>query len=348
MKASSRPLTYRTAGVDIDAADRFVSRIGKIAAATRQPGVLAGIGPFAAAVAVPKGMRQPVMVSSTDGVGTKLAVARLADRHDTIGIDLVAMNANDLVTTGARPLFFLDYLAVGVLASVDAEAIVRGIAQGCRQAGMSLVGGETAEMPGFYKRGEYDLAGFCVGAVERRSMIDGSGVRSGDVILGLESSGLHSNGYSLARRALKATTRASLARRVPELGTTLADELLKPTVIYVRPLLELLGKMKLHAMAHITGGGLSGNLVRVLPQKARAVISRRALPQLPVFTLIRECGRIRDEEMERTFNCGTGFVVIVPERDADAATRLLRRRGIGTRAIGVVERGPRSVVYSDD
>ncbi|HYC57630.1 MAG TPA: phosphoribosylformylglycinamidine cyclo-ligase [Candidatus Binatia bacterium] len=346
MKAS--PVTYRKAGVDIDAADRFVGRIGKLAAATRRPEVLAGIGPFAAAVAVPKGMRQPVMVSSSDGVGTKLAVARLAGRHDTIGIDLVAMNANDLITAGARPMFFLDYLAVGVLASVDAEAIVRGIANGCLQAGMSLVGGETAEMPGFYKEGEYDLAGFCVGVVERKEILDGSKVRIGDAVLGLDSSGLHSNGYSLARKVLKATTKESLMRHVPELGRTLGEELLEPTLIYVRPLLEMMGRMEVRAMAHITGGGLSGNLVRVLPPRVRAVISRSALPDPPIFRMIRERARIGADEMERTFNCGTGFTVIVPEVSADNALRFLRRRRVPARRIGRIERGERAVVYSDD
>jgi phosphoribosylformylglycinamidine cyclo-ligase len=239
----NRSLTYRDAGVDIDAADRLVSGIAKLAAKTRIPGVLSGVGPFAASFAVPKGMREPVMVSSTDGVGTKLAVAQLLGRHDTIGIDLVAMNANDLVTTGARPLFFLDYFAVGSLRGIDGEAVVRGIAEGCRRAGMALVGGETAEMPGFYKPGEYDLAGFCVGIAERKKMIDGSKVRAGDVVLGLDATGLHSNGYSLARRALRATTKKGLLRRVPELKATVGDALLVPTAIYVKPLLALLAKV---------------------------------------------------------------------------------------------------------
>ncbi|MFN2375938.1 MAG: phosphoribosylformylglycinamidine cyclo-ligase [Candidatus Binatia bacterium] len=342
-----RALTYRDAGVDIDAADRLVAGIARLAAKTRIPGVLSGVGPFAASFALPKGLKDPVLVSSTDGVGTKLALAQLTGRHDTIGIDLVAMNANDLVTTGARPLFFLDYFAVGSLRGIDGVAVVRGIAEGCRRAGMALVGGETAEMPGFYKKGEYDLAGFCVGVVERRRMIDCGRVRPGDVVLGLESTGLHSNGYSLARRALGATTRASLARRVPELGTTLGEALLTPTAIYVKPLLALVGKFDVRGMAHITGGGLPGNLVRALPTGTRAVIRRSDLPVLPIFELVRERGRISRAEMDRTFNCGVGFTVIVRSSEADAAAKFLRKRGVPTRPIGVIEKGRRGVSYAE-
>lgn len=341
------PRTYSAAGVDIDAADRLVSRIARLAATTRRPGVLAGIGPFAAAVRVPRGMQDPVMVSSTDGVGTKLAVAKLLDRHDTIGIDLVAMNANDLVTTGARPLFFLDYLAVGILGSVDGETIVRGIAEGCRQARMSLVGGETAEMPGFYSKGDYDLAGFCVGIVERSKMIDAKRVRAGDVVLGLASTGLHSNGYSLARRALGATSRAVLRCRVAELGTTLGEALLTPTAIYVAPVLAVLERIDVRGMAHITGGGLPGNLIRSLPAGTRAVLSRAALPEPALMRMIRERGRISRPEMDRTFNCGVGFTMIVPQHQAQHAARLLARRAISATVIGVVEKGRRGVTYTD-
>lgn len=341
------PLTYSAAGVDIEAADNLVSRIARLAATTRRPGVLAGIGPFAAAVRVPRGMRAPVMISSTDGVGTKLAVAKLLGRHDTIGIDLVAMNANDLITTGARPLFFLDYLAVGVLGSIDGEAIVRGIAEGCRQARMSLVGGETAEMPGFYAKGEYDLAGFCVGIVERSKMIDARRVRAGDVVLGLASTGLHSNGYSLARRALGVTSSTMLKRRVAELGTTLGEALLTPTAIYVVPVLALLGRVDVRGMAHITGGGLPGNLVRSLPPGTRAVLSRAALPDLPLMRLIQERGHISRPEMDRTFNCGIGFTMIVPQRHAKQAAALLSRRAVRATVIGIVEKGRRGVVYTD-
>ena len=342
-----KSLTYRDAGVDIDAADRLVSGIAKLAAKTRIPGVLSGVGPFAASFAVPKGLRDPVMVSSTDGVGTKLAVAQLLGRHDTIGIDLVAMNANDLVTTGARPLFFLDYFAVGSLKGIDGEAVVRGIAEGCRRAGMALVGGETAEMPGFYKPGEYDLAGFCVGIAERRKMIDGSKVRAGDVVLGLDATGLHSNGYSLARRALGATTKKGLLRRLPELKGTVGDALLVPTAIYVKPLLALLGKIDVHGMAHITGGGLPGNLVRALPKNLRAVIDRAAMPSLPIFEAVRERGRVSRTEMDRTFNCGVGFTVLVNPRDVAKTTALLKRQGVTARAIGTLEKGRRAVVYAE-
>ncbi|MFN2426911.1 MAG: phosphoribosylformylglycinamidine cyclo-ligase [Candidatus Binatia bacterium] len=342
-----RALTYRSAGVDIGAADRLVSGIARLAAKTRIPGVLTGIGPFAASFAVPKGMREPIMVSSTDGVGTKLAVAQLLGRHDTIGIDLVAMNANDLVTTGARPLFFLDYFAVGSLRGIDGEAVVRGIAEGCRRAGMALVGGETAEMPGFYKPGEYDLAGFCVGIAERRKMIDGKRVRAGDIILGLASTGLHSNGYSLARHALGATTRKGLDRRIAELGTSVGEALLTPTAIYVKPLLALIGKHDVHGMAHITGGGLPGNLVRALPKGLRAVIERRAMPSPAIFDAVRERGRVSRAEMDRTFNCGVGFTVIMKEADAGAAAAILKRRGVTSSVIGVVEKGRRGVSYSE-
>jgi phosphoribosylformylglycinamidine cyclo-ligase len=344
---SKRALTYRSSGVDIDAADRLVSGIARLAAKTRIPGVLSGIGPFAASFAVPKGLRDPVMVSSTDGVGTKLAVAQLLGRHDTIGIDLVAMNANDLVTTGARPLFFLDYFAVGSLRGIDGEAVVRGIAEGCLRAGMALVGGETAEMPGFYKPGEYDLAGFCVGIAERRKMIDIRRVKAGDVVLGLASTGLHSNGYSLARKALGATTRQGLLRRFAELGGSVGQALLTPTAIYVKPLLALIAKFDIHGMAHITGGGLPGNLVRALPTGVRAVIDRRAMPSLPIFELVRERGSVSRAEMDRTFNCGVGFTVIVKASDAASAASFLKRRGVATCVIGTIEKGRRGVSYSE-
>jgi phosphoribosylformylglycinamidine cyclo-ligase len=343
----SKSMTYRDAGVDIDAADRLVSGIAKLAAKTRIPGVLSGVGPFAASFAVPRGMREPVMVSSTDGVGTKLAVAQLLGRHDTIGIDLVAMNANDLVTTGARPLFFLDYFAVGSLRGIDGQAVVSGIAEGCRRAGMALVGGETAEMPGFYKPGEYDLAGFCVGIAERKKMIDGRKVRAGDVVLGLDSTGLHSNGYSLARRALGATTKKGLLGCASGLPGTVGDALLVPTAIYVKPLLALLAKVDVHGMAHITGGGLPGNLVRALPVGVRAVIDRAAMPTLPIFELVRERGRVSRAEMDRTFNCGVGFTLLVKAADVAKTAALLKRHGVTARPIGTLEKGRRGVVYSE-
>ncbi len=347
MKAAKPAVTYRDAGVDIAAADRLVQRIAKLAAATRGPEVLAGVGPFAAAVRLPRGYKNPVLLSSADGVGTKLAVARLAGRHDTIGIDLVAMNANDLITAGARPLFFLDYLAVGRLAAVDGESLIAGIAEGCKRAGMSLVGGETAEMPGFYKDGDYDLAGFCVGVAERRAIIDGRRIRSGDAVIGLESNGLHSNGYSLARKVLKVSRRAALDRLVEGLDSTVGEELMRPTKIYVKPVLAALERFSIVGMAHITGGGLPGNLVRVLPPGLRATIHRPALPQKPLFDLIQNKGDIAQDEMDRTFNCGIGFTVLVRKRIAEEVCRFFRRRKVGARVIGEIGKGRRRVVYDD-
>ena len=339
---SSRTPTYRTAGVDIDAADRLVSRIARGAASTLQPGVLAGIGPFASAVRLPRGLRDPVLLSSTDGVGTKLSVAHRMNRHDTIGIDLVAMNANDLITAGARPLFFLDYLAVGKLASIDADAVLAGIIEGCKQAGMSLVGGETAEMPGFYANGIYELAGFCVGVAERRALVDGSRIRPGDAIVGLPASGLHSNGYSLARRVLGADRKASLRRRIPELGCSVGDALLEPTRIYVRPVLAALKDHRILGMAHITGGGLPGNLARSLPKGVRAVVDRATLPRLPILELIEQRGVAR-AEMDRTFHRGIGFTLIARPREADRLCTFFRRRRLDARIIGEVVAGRRGV-----
>jgi len=339
-------LTYRQAGVDIAAADRLVERIKKIAATTRTPEVLSGVGLFAAATRLPKGLRDPVILSATDGVGTKLAVARILGKHDTIGIDLVAMNVNDLLTSGARPISFLDYLAVGRLSSVPAEAILRGIAQGCRLAGASLIGGETAEMPGFYRDGEYDLAGFAIGVAERRRLIDGSRIRPGDALVGLRSTGLHSNGYSLARRVLRATTRAALMRKDADLGEPLGEALLRPTAIYVKPVLAALGRFRVRGMAHITGGGIPGNLSRILPRGCTALVERAALPEDPLFELIRRRGEIERGEMDRTFNCGIGYVMVVPATEADGLVAFLGKRSVRASVIGAVRRGPRGVRYS--
>jgi len=338
-------LTYRKAGVDIAAADRLVTRIKKIAASTRTPEVLSGVGLFAAATRLPKGLREPVILSATDGVGTKLAVARILGRHDTIGIDLVAMNVNDLLTSGARPISFLDYLAVGRLSTVPAEAIIRGIAHGCRLAGASLIGGETAEMPGFYRDGEYDLAGFAVGVAERRRLIDGARIRPGDALVGLRSTGLHSNGYSLARHALRATSRAALTRRDADLGETVGEALLRPTAIYVKPVLAALDRFRVNGMAHITGGGIPGNLVRVLPHGCIAVVEREALPTDPLFELIRRRGKIDRSEMDRTFNCGIGYVMVVAAPQADALVAFLAKRRLEAVVIGTVRRGTRGVRY---
>lgn len=338
-------LTYRKSGVDVAAADRLVEKIKTIAGSTRSSDVLSGVGLFAAALRLPRGLVSPVLLAATDGVGTKLAIAHLLNRHDTVGIDLVAMNVNDVLTAGAKPLCFLDYLAVGRLASVNAEAILRGIADGCRIAGTSLVGGETAEMPGFYRDGEYDLAGFVVGIAERRRLIDGARIRPGDAIVGLASTGLHSNGYSLARKALGVRTRTQLSRRVNALGETLGAALLRPTAIYAKPVLSLLERHRVHGMAHITGGGIPGNLVRVLPRSCLAVIERNRLPELPLFDLIRSRGKISTAEMDRTFNCGVGYTLVVPSDQADSAIRFLRKRGLDAFTIGEIRRGARGVAY---
>jgi phosphoribosylformylglycinamidine cyclo-ligase len=338
-------LTYRKSGVDVVAADRLVEKIKSIAGATRSSNVLSGVGLFAAALQLPRGIKSPVLLAATDGVGTKLALAHLLDRHDTVGIDLVAMNVNDVLTAGAAPLCFLDYLAVGRLSSVDATAIIRGIAEGCRIAGTSLVGGETAEMPGFYRDGEYDLAGFVVGVAERRRMLDGSSIRPGDAIVALASTGLHSNGYSLARKALRIRTRAPLMRRVPELGETLGAALLRPTAIYVRPVLALLQRHRVHGMAHITGGGIPGNLVRILPRSCRAIIERSRMPRHPLFELVRSRGKISPGEMDRTFNCGVGFTLVMPAGEADSALRFFKKRGVDAFLVGEIRRGRHSVAY---
>ncbi len=302
---------------------------------------------FAAAVRIPRGYRNPVLLSSTDGVGTKLALARVAGKHDTIGIDLVAMNVNDLITAGARPLFFLDYLALGDLGSVDAEAVISGIAQGCRTAGAALVGGETAEMPGFYRKGEYDLAGFCVGVAEKNALVDGSRIKAGDLVVGLHSDGLHSNGYSLARKALGANRRSALKRKPAALACSLEEELLRPTRIYVKPVLAALERFKVLGMAHITGGGIPGNLVRCLPPGLGAVIDRSSIPRLPIFELIAEAGRIDRKEMDRTFNCGVGFAMIVRARQADQLCAFMRRRRVKADIIGEVRAGRRQVRYTN-
>lgn len=340
------PLTYKQSGVDIEAAEAAIRRIGPLAKSTFRPEVLGEIGAFAGFVKVPAGYREPVLVSSTDGVGSKLKVAFLADRHDTVGIDLVAMGVNDVLVHGAEPLFFLDYLAVGKVVPEKIEAVVRGVAEGCRQAGCSLVGGETAELPDFYAPGEYDLAGFCVGVAERSRIIDGSTVTPGDRLIGLASSGLHSNGYSLARKVVFEFMGLKVSDVLPGLGRTVADVLLTPTRIYVKPVLELLKAVPVRAMAHITGGGLTGNLPRVLPTGRKAVIDHGAWTVPPIFTLIRETGKIAEEEMFRTFNMGIGLVLVVAREQADHCRALLASLGEAAWIIGEVQAGSRGVEYA--
>ena len=338
-----KPLTYRAAGVDIDAGDDAVRRIAPLARSTSRPEVLAGVGGFAAFVSVPARYREPVMVSSTDGVGTKLRVAFLADRHDTVGIDLVAMGVNDLLVHGAEPLYFLDYIGTARLDPARVETIVKGIVAGCRLAGCALVGGETAELPDLYAPGEYDLAGFAVGVAERLGLVDGARVRPGDVVLGLPSSGLHSNGYTLARRIVFDVMKLTVDALLPGTGRTVGDELLTPTRIYAKPVLALLPRAEVHAMAHVTGGGLPGNLPRVLPEGCRARISRTAWTPPPVFATLQHAGGVADTEMFRAFNMGIGYVIVLPPKDVDRATDVLRDAGETVLRLGEIVAGERGV-----
>jgi len=329
-------LTYRDAGVDIDAGDDLVEAIKPIAAATNRPGVLAGVGGFGALFQIPTDRyREPVLVSSTDGVGTKLKLAIDLNKHDTIGIDLVAMCVNDVIVQGAEPLFFLDYFATGKLDNETAKAVIRGIGEGCRQAGCALVGGETAEMPGMYAKGDYDLAGFTVGVVEKSKIIDGLSVKMNDVLIGIASSGPHSNGYSLVRKVIE-VNKAALDQ--PFDGRQLGDVLLTPTRIYVKPLLALMRLVPVHAAAHITGGGLPGNVPRVLPKGVRAVIDGRAWKRHAIFDWLQENGGIEDFEMYRTFNCGIGMVLAVDAQDAEKTIDILQATGETASVIGRIER----------
>ena len=348
MKKPDAPqrLTYRDAGVDIDAGDQLVENIKPFAKKTQRPGVLAGIGGFGALFEIARGRyREPVLVSGTDGVGTKLKLAFELNRHATIGIDLVAMSVNDILTLGAEPLFFLDYYACGKLDVATATQVVKGIAAGCRQAGCALLGGETAEMPGMYPSGEYDLAGFAVGVVEKSGIIDGSTIREGDAIIGLASSGAHSNGYSLVRRILR-TRDVDLDMKFG--GGTLADAILAPTRIYVKPVLKLVRAMTVKGLAHITGGGITDNVPRILSRRLAARIERKRWPLPPLFRWLQREGNIADDELFRVFNCGIGMVVVVRDADAAKAVRLLKAGGIPAWRIGRVARrrgnGPQVVL----
>jgi len=335
-----RSLTYRDAGVDIDAGDRLVENIKPFAKRTMRKGVIAGIGGFGALFEIAaRRYREPVLVSGTDGVGTKLKLAFEIGRHDTIGIDLVAMSVNDILTLGAEPLFFLDYYACGRLDVATATQVVKGIARGCEQAGCALIGGETAEMPGMYQGGDYDLAGFAVGIVEKKRIIDGSRVAAGDVVLGLASSGAHSNGYSLIRKIV-ALSRADLSSKFH--GGTLADALLAPTRIYVKPVLALAAAVEVKGLAHITGGGLVDNLPRVLPSRLAARIDRAAWPMPPLFRWLRDRGNVADTELYRVFNCGIGMAVVVAPGNAAKALELLKAAGEKAWRIGRVVKRPRN------
>jgi len=329
-------LSYRDAGVDIDAGDELVEAIKPIAESTRRAGMLEGLGGFGALFEIPPGKyKEPVLVSGTDGVGTKLKLAIDTGIHHTIGIDLVAMCVNDVIVQGAEPLFFLDYYATGRLDTGIARRVIDGIGAGCRQAGCALIGGETAEMPGMYAMEDYDLAGFCVGVVEKSKIITAAAVRTGDVLLGLASSGPHSNGYSLVRKIL-AVTGAKLDQ--PFGNTTLGQTLLTPTRIYVQPILKLLETVPVHALAHITGGGLPGNLPRVLPAGSRAVIDARSWQRPAIFDWLQQGGNVASDEMYRTFNCGIGMVLAVAPGDAERAARILTDAGETVFRIGRIEK----------
>ena len=332
-------LTYRDAGVDIDEGDRLVELIKPLARPTLRPEVLAGIGGFGGLFALDaKKYREPVLVSGTDGVGTKLKVAFMANRHGTVGQDLVAMCVNDVAVVGAEPLFFLDYFATGKLSAEQGAEVVKGIAEGCRLAGCALIGGETAELPGFYAPGEYDLAGFAVGCVERSRMVDGKTVVPGDAVVGIASSGLHSNGYSLARKAL--LERHPLDARLGGLGDrTLADALLEPTRIYAKDVLALLEKVAVKSFAHITGGGLPGNVPRNLPDGTRAVVDERRWPRPAIFDVVEREGQVPRDEMFRTFNMGLGLVAVVAPSDEAAVHGVLRARGLESWTVGGIETG---------
>lgn len=337
-------ITYKDAGVDIEAASKSVEMIKKWTEMTRRKEVLSAIGAFGGFFALDvEKYKEPVLVSGTDGVGTKLKIAQLTSRHDTVGIDLVAMCVNDILVHGAEPLFFLDYIAVGRLKPDVIEELVKGVSMGCLEAGCALIGGETAEMPGLYGEDEYDLAGFAVGVVERKKLIDGSRIEEGDVIIALPSSGLHSNGYSLARRVLMEEAGYKLEEKVEELGKTLGEELLTPTRIYVEPVLSLLAEADVKGMAHITGGGIPENLSRIMPSGLTGEIEEEKLPFYPIFKLIQKWGRVKKEEMFRTFNLGAGFLIIIPPHHLDKALKHLHVKGEKPIVIGKVIRGEERV-----
>ncbi|MBU0567428.1 phosphoribosylformylglycinamidine cyclo-ligase [bacterium] len=331
-------LTYKKAGVDIEAGDDFVKEIKSKAASTFRKEVLTQIGGFGG-LFLPrfKDYKEPVLVSSTDGVGTKLKIAILLNRHNTIGIDLVAMCVNDIVVAGAEPLFFLDYLSMGKLNQETASGLISGIVSGCKQAGCALLGGETAEMPGIYQEGDYDLAGFCVGICEREKIIDGTKIKEGDRIIGLSSSGIHSNGFSLVREVFEVNAECGMR------NAELMGELLEPTRIYVKPILELIKEVEIKGLAHITGGGLVGNIPRILPPDCQAVIEKESFEAPPVFSLIQNKGKICEEEMYRVFNMGIGMVIVVGEEEVKKTLLKLKQLGEEAFLIGRIEKGEKKV-----
>lgn len=327
-------LSYRDAGVDIDAGDRLVENIKPLAKKTMRPEVLTGIGGFGALFEISKKYRDPVLVSGTDGVGTKLKLAFELNQHDTIGIDLVAMSVNDILVQGAEPLFFLDYFACGQLDVATATKVIGGIAKGCELAGCALIGGETAEMPGMYPAGEYDLAGFAVGVVEKQQIINGTTIGDGDIVLGLASSGAHSNGYSLIRKIIN-THQIDLQQMLHE--RTLAESIMAPTRIYVKPVLELIKSIPVKGLAHITGGGLIENIPRILPEQMAAVLKKGSWSMPPLFEWLQKTGNVADHEMARVFNCGIGMVMVVAPEFVAQATQILQDAGETVYTIGVIE-----------
>ncbi|WP_408955346.1 phosphoribosylformylglycinamidine cyclo-ligase [Natroniella sp. ANB-PHB2] len=342
-------LSYKDAGVDIEAGDKAVAKLKDDVQSTFGPEVLTGLGGFGALFAPDlTDYQQPVLVSGTDGVGTKLKVAFMMEQHDTVGIDLVAMCVNDILAQGARPLFFLDYLATGKLNPDHVAEIVKGITTGCKQSETALIGGETAEMPDFYQTGEYDLAGFVVGIVDQDKIITGDDIKPGDKIIGLGSNGIHSNGYSLARKVFFEKAGYGVNQQVDELETTLGEELLKPTRIYVKPVLKLLEQYRIKGIAHITGGGLIENLPRILPAETGALINQDSWEVQPVFALMQELGEIEKKEMYRTFNMGIGMVLVVPEEEAEQVIDSAQKLGEEAYLIGEVKSGEKEVQFTID
>ncbi len=339
-------LTYKKAGVDIDEGDRFVSLIAPMAKKTFRPEVMTDIGSFGALFKLDiKKYKEPVLVSGTDGVGTKLKIAFMMDKHDTVGIDLVAMCVNDILTLGAEPLFFLDYFATGKLKSEKSAEVIKGIAEGCRESGCALIGGETAEMPGFYDEDEYDLAGFAVGVVDKDKIVDGSKIRQGDAIIGIASSGLHSNGYSLARKVFFDAAKLDINTYMPEISCTIGEELLKPTKIYVKALNVLRDKADIHGMAHITGGGIVGNLPRIIKDGLTATIYKDSWPIPPIFNLIKALGNVPDEDMKKTFNMGIGYIIVIDKKSSEIVIDALKTSGFDAYQIGFIEQGNKKILY---
>jgi len=337
--------SYKEAGVNIDLANQIVKKIKPLISKTSIPGVLSGIGGFGGLFSLAgQNYKESVLVSSTDGVGTKLKIAFALNKHNTVGIDLVAMSVNDIITCGAKPLFFLDYISIGKLSKKVVVELIKGITEGCKMADCALLGGETAEMPGFYPEGEYDLAGFAVGIVEKSKIINGRDIKEGDSVIGIGSNGLHSNGFSLVRKVLLEEKKYKMEKKMSSLKESLGEELLKPTKIYVQPVLYLLGKYKILGIAHITGGGLVENIPRILPEGVSVQINQNSWPKPPIFSLIQKEGEISDEEMYRTFNMGIGMVLIVPQNDASKVINELKMIRYDSYIIGKVIKGNKQII----